>query len=321
VTISGLRRSLQETMSDWRTWRFVAWALAVTAAGLAFAVAAPASTQRANRQAAGRDAATLLARVRLPSGSTRVAGTPAGQSGARVAEALAGVKLVDRHAWWLVPGRFADVLDYVQTHLPAGAKLSGSGASSGPGIALNGSETFAWPEVPGVLGLRWLVVNVTELRSGHVAIRADAEVQWIIPRPATERIPAQATALQVSAGEPGAPPVHSAQTTDPATVNRIRDLINRLPIVQPGVLACPLYSSDELVTFTFRAGAGGPVVARATELAQATEPTTACDPMNLWIGGREEDPLLGGAAVVGVAHRILGVDLAVSGSTITTPAR
>jgi len=287
--------------------------LAVSGAALVFVVSAPAATSRANRRVAERDAAVLVARVRLPLGATCIAGGPPGQPRQPMAARPAGVRLVTRRSWWRVPGTFAAVVMYIRRHVPAGANWEGPGIASGLGIGPNESVTFAWPAVPGVLGLRGLVATVTELPSGQIAVSADAEVQWIIPRPATEQIPAGLGALDVTVGVPGAPPAVSVQTSDPRTVGRIRDLIDRLQIVQPGETSCPALTAGEpLVTFSFREGPGGPVVAAATELAQAREPTTACDPLDLQVRGRWEDPLLGGAAVVRDAQRLLGVSLTAS---------
>jgi hypothetical protein len=292
-------------VSDWRPWRWVAPVMAAVA--LVVVVSAPAATRRANRQVADRDAVMLLARLRLPSGASRTATAPGGQPRLWQAGRPAGVRLIDDRAWWLVRGTFEDAVAYIRHHVPVGSKWSGAGTASGPGIPPNESITFAWPPVSGVLGVRWLVVTVVGLRNGHTAVGAEAEVQWIIPRPVAEQIPPQATALNVSVGPPGAPPSVTVQTTDPVKVSRIRDMIDRLQIVKPGVINCPAFTTSEpLVTFSFRAAPGGPVLARATELAQATEPTTACDPMDLQIRGHAEDPLLGGAAVVHAAQRLLG---------------
>src|ERR1039458_2677709 len=255
-------------VSDWRPWRWVAPVMAAVA--LVVVVSAPAATRRANRQVADRDAVMLLARLRPPSGASRTATAPGGQPRLWQAGRPAGVRLIDDRAWWLVRGTFEDAVAYIRHHVPVGSKWSGAGTASGPGIPPNESITFAWPPVSGVLGVRWLVVTVVGLRNGHTAVGAEAEVQWIIPRPVAEQIPPQATALNVSVGPPGAPPSVTVQTTDPVKVSRIRDMIDRLQIVQPGVINCPAFTTSEpLVTFSFRAAPGGPVLARATELAQA----------------------------------------------------
>jgi hypothetical protein len=65
----------------------------------------------------------------------------------------------------------------------------------------------------------------------------------------------------------------------------------------------------EVVTFTFRAAPGGPMLTDASEPAYATEPTTPCDPMTIAIEGRRWTPLLGGASVVHAAQQMLRIKL------------
>jgi hypothetical protein len=87
-------------------------------------------------------------------------------------------------------------------------------------------------------------------------------------------------------------------------------MVDALGIVQPGAYACPaLPASGPVVTFTFRASDEGTALASASEPASAREPTTSCDPMTFSIRGHPQTPLLGGAAVVGKAGRLLGVHL------------
>jgi hypothetical protein len=269
-----------------------------------------AARERANRQAAGRDAARLLTRVVLPASATLSPVNPAGGDRplSQPGEAPAGVKLIDRHARWTVAEPISAVDAFLRAHVPAGARLNGSGAGGRPASA---SVTFAFPPLGRVLGIRWLVVSMVSLSSDTTALRADAEVQWIQPRPTTERIPRSVRVLEVSVGAPGSAPSTRAIVVSRARVWQIAADINGLEITQAGVWSCPSWSPDApVVTFTFRRAPDGPVVARATELAAATEPTTPCDPMTLTIEGRRWHPLLGGAAVVRTAQRLLGVRLA-----------
>jgi hypothetical protein len=265
--------------------------------------------ERANRQAAGRDAARMLARVVLPAGATRSPVNPSGgaHSLSQPGEAPAAVKLVDRHAWSTVAEPISAVDAFLRAHVPAGARLNGYGSGGRPASA---SVTFAFPPVGRVLGIRWLVVSMVSLSSDTTALRVDAEVQWIQPRPTVERIPRSVRVLDVSVGPPGVAPSTRAIVVNRARVWRIAADINGLEITQTGVWNCPSWSPDApVVTFMFRRALDGPVVARASELAAATEPTTPCDPMTLTIAGRRWHPLLGGAAVVRTAQRLLGVRL------------
>ena len=268
-----------------------------------------AARGRANRQAAGRDAARLLARIVLPAGATPSPVDPTGgaHSLSGPGEAPAGVKLIDRHTWWTVPAAASEVVAFLERRPPSGSRLQTTQATGGQTDLLG----FALPPVGHVLGLRDVVVTFVPLSGGRTDVRVDAEVQWIVPRPSGERIPRSVGVLEVSVGPPGSAPSTRVIVVNRARVWQIASDINGLEITQAGVWNCPYWSPDApVVTFTFRRDPDGPVVARASELAAATEPTTPCDPMTLTIEGRRWHPLLGGAAVVRTAQRLLRVGLA-----------
>jgi hypothetical protein len=209
-----------------------------------------------------------------------------------------------------VPGTPASVLSDIVSHTRHPTQgLAGSGSGAGPSWS---SVQLAFPPVPDVLDSRWLVVKVVGLSHGFTAVRADAEVVWVIPRPASERIPAEVGEVDVRRGRSGQLLAVSVTVTDPARVATIVSLIDSLPTVQPYTMSCPSFGISPVVTFTFRAKRHGPIVAQATQLASATDPTTGCDAMSFSIRGRPRAPLLGGAKVVRTVQRLLGVQLALS---------
>jgi hypothetical protein len=268
-----------------------------------------AARERANRQAAGRDAARLLTRIVLPDAALPSLREPAGDrhglSGPGAFSARA--KHVDRFGWWTVAQPLSMVDAFLRAHAPRGGHLNSWGSGARPPSA---SVTYSFPPVGHVLGTRWLVVSMVALPGGETGLRVDAEVQWIVPRPTAERIPPSVAVLEVGVGAPGRSPSTRAIVVNRAKVWRIASWINALQITQPGVWNCPAeVVGAPLVTFTFRRDLTGPAVAQATELASATEPTTPCDPMTLSIDGRRWTPLLGGAAVVRAAQRLIGVRL------------
>ena len=276
-----------------------------------------AARERANREAAGRDAARLLARIVMPAGTVRSAGEPAGDGHALSSPPSfpAGTRQVDRHAWWTVGEPIAAVRNFLRAHVPSGGHLSGFGGGSPPVVVY---LTFSFPPMGRVLGIRSLTVTLRAVSGTTTALRADGQVQWIVPRPSAERIPRSVRVLDVAVGPAGEAPSTRATVVNRPKVSRIAALINGLEITQPGAWSCPSWPADApMVTFTFRRALDGPVVARATELAAATEPTTPCDPMTLTIEGRRWHPLLGGAAVVRTAQRLLGVRLAAVSSGAT----
>jgi hypothetical protein len=266
----------------------------------------------ANRLAAAGDTEQLLGRLALPEGSG-VSSRELSGGGSTLAQPVLGLAtpdVVDRHAWWVVPGSPQTVLAFIQAHPPAGSNLSSSGTGGSRGQTTSWFVRFQWPPVAGVLQERYLAIALVALPDGSTGVRDDAQDVWIVPRPGSERIPPAARVLDVTVGRPGRRPSLSMATGDRASVARIAAMIDRLPTVQPDAIVCPAYPVDgPYVTFTFRATRRGPTFARAREPAWVTEPTTACDPMELEISGRVSTALLGGAAVLQRAERLLGLSL------------
>ncbi|HET7051964.1 MAG TPA: hypothetical protein VFI54_27080 [Solirubrobacteraceae bacterium] len=274
----------------------------------------PPATAAARRRRARADAKTLLSRLNLPAGAVALSHEPAGDGGvlARpISRPAATPELVDEHAWWRVPGSAASVLVYLNAHPPRGGKLTQSGSQSPPhGQAVSGFVGFSWPPVARLLTNRQLLVQAVDLTGGGTAVRADAQVQWIIPRPVSERIPRGVHEIDVTRAAPGESPSLSIRVASPHVIRALVRMVDALEIVQPGAYACPMVlAGAPVVTFTFRASDGGTVLARASELASAREPTTSCDPMTFSIRGHPQTPLLGGAAVVHAAGRLLRVHL------------
>ena len=273
----------------------------------------PAATAAARRRRARLDAANLVARLRLAAGAVELSREPSGDGGLlrRPASKPATPALVDEHAWWRVPGSAASVLDYLSAHAPQGGKLTQSG-SQGPlhGKPIIAFVGFSWPPVAKLLAVRQLLVQAVDLSGGDTGVRADAQVQWIVPRPASERIPRGVHEIDVTRGAPGQAPTLSIKVLAANKIRALVAMVDGLEIVQPGAYSCPSSQPGApVVTFTFRASDGGTVLARASQLAAAREPTTPCDPMTFSMRGHPRTPLLGGARVLTEASRLLGVRL------------
>jgi hypothetical protein len=76
------------------------------------------------------------------------------------------------------------VLAYVAAHT-AHIGRAEPGSESGP----SGSDSWvqlALRPVPGVFDERWLVIKAMGLRDGATAVRVDAQVVWVIPRPSSD---------------------------------------------------------------------------------------------------------------------------------------
>ena len=293
--------------------------LALAAGSQAAAGEGGAPTAASNRASAGRDVRALLARAVLPAGAVALSGPPSGSGAIQNASPQpATPDIADVHAWWRAPGSPASVIAYEKAHAPAGSSFDGSGSASGPQSGGGGSSAsysyveFAFRAQAGVLSSRTLVVKVTALGPQGTAVRVDAQDVWEIPRSAAERIPAAVTDIDVSSAIPDRPPTVSQSVSDASKVAGIIRLIDALPIVQPGTIACPMIIvNGPTVTFTFRASAGGSVLAQAIQMV-VHGPTTACDPMRLTIAGRQQTPLLGGSSFLVAVGKLLGLQLAAS---------
>jgi hypothetical protein len=278
---------------------FLCAALAVAGCGTLRHDHVMISRPASNRAVAVADAHHLLRLLVLPPGAVREAGAPSSALRSP-GDTAATPNIVDLHAWWRVKGTMSSVLAFVERHAPRGTGRSGIGRIAQGSRVLSRELDFSWRPLPGVR-YRSLTVEVAPLPHGYAGVRADAEDIWIQPRPASERMPVQVEVLTVTRGRS-----LSLTTTNAAKLAEIAALIDRLPIVQPGVYNCPMIPAAPTVTFTFRARSGGPALAQASTLA--TGPF-ACPGMQFTINGRKQRSLMAGPAFIRAAGRTLGVRL------------
>lgn len=275
---------------------------AMLALGAGLAVAA---TTAGNRRAARADARVLVARLRLPRGAVRVRRRTGGSFPlyADQAHALA-------HASWRVPGRPGTVIAYIRSHPPAGAKLFSTGWSgSSRARARELTLGYQWPPRRGVLGERLLNVIVTAQRGGASSVLAVAQSDWVVVRSASERVPASARIVQITTSSPR----RTVTLTAAPRVRRLIALVDSLPIAQPVTINCPaLIDADaRQVSFSFRARASGPVLARADYVGYEPHPYVSgpCNAIAFSVRGRPRTPLIGGADFLHDAQRIAGTVL------------
>ncbi|MGI8505415.1 MAG: hypothetical protein ACR2MK_01180 [Solirubrobacteraceae bacterium] len=275
----------------------------------------PVVTSASNRRAARSDAAKLLRRLRLPVGASVSTTEPAGDGGLLkpLRALVATTARADVHAWWVVPGRPDSLLAYIKAHAPAGAKFYATGSGSG-GPSGRTVETldYSWPAIGGVIGLRELAVSVTSLSSSATGVLAQAESDWIVPRPASERVPAGTHEIDVTSAKLDGPTTASLSVTSAVKVRRIVALIDKMPIVQPGTYSCPGLTNvgARVVRLAFRARVAGKLLARATyvDYPPLTAPSGPCNAIDFSVRGHRRAPLIGGDFVT-QAQRVLGVSL------------
>jgi hypothetical protein len=277
----------------------------------AVSAVATSESAAANQATARTDAAALLGGVSLPAGATEFPSEPAGDEGL-LAHAGAGgpdtPNVVEAHAWWTVPGPRAEAMAYIRDHAPSGSVLISSGSGGSRGSTTFESVTFAWPPVAGVLSMRWLVLTAAQLPHGSTGLRADTQVVWVTPRPASERITAGARRLSVSVTSALKGNLAAQRPFSVVSAQRIEGivaLLNSLPAAQPGTRACPDDPGIRLRLAFYRPDATSPS-------ALAIVDPYGCGGVRLTIGGRLQAPLgseaLPGTSTTRVPSLILRID-------------
>jgi hypothetical protein len=217
----------------------------------------PARPSPSPKQRAVADADSILASFAVPKGARKLSAAPTVDKGAlkTAPQMPSSPDLVDKAEWWIVPGAPQTVLAWEAKHVSHRFSTAGTGHGWGPGFATS-SEDFALPDIPAVLDSRELSVMMVQ-DGRKTAIRVDAQVTWQPARPATEKIPAAATAVTIAMklglNQGGRKPTKPVTITDRAKVGALRALINGLALFPPGMFNCPADFGDGLV-LTFRAG-------------------------------------------------------------------
>ncbi len=207
--------------------------------------------------------------------------------------------------FWRVPSGLRAVIAYIKFHPPRGSQLTGIGSESGPGVPPTRYLTFSFAPLGGRISTRWLNVTAVALPHRQTGVRVDAQDVWIVPRPASEKVPADVHEIDVTSGYPGKQPSTAVSVTNPAQVRQIVRWFDALDIAQPGAYSCPVVGGPT-VTLTFRAANGVPVAQASGLDFQGT--SGPCNPIQFSIRGRRQKPLSGGEFFNRV-QRVIGIGL------------
>jgi len=271
-----------------------AGATVTVAAGLpsrGVSVPAPGSAA-ANERAADAAARRLLSTLMLPAGATVSASDPSPGRLSVPGFSQASIALVDLHRFWRVSEGPSAVSAWVLSHPPAGGSFLGSGGDGGSGYRVE-TPAYSFAPVGSALLSRTLAVSVTAARGGGSAVRVDAEVEWLIPRPRSERVPAGVRLVALTDTRVD---VHTGKSTtarivvtDAARVRRIVGLVDALPLDELGDVPCT--ASFGTVDLKFYARQSGRVLGEATT-------TGFCDAVAFDVRGRAEPMLIGAAGLI-----------------------
>ena len=180
------------------------------------------------------------------------------------------------------------------------------GGSARPGGLTTSWAGFGFAPVSGTLSYRELIVAVAQAAGGGTALRADAEVVWVVTRSARERVPAGVTVVTITVRRPlggrgSAKPI-SLTVTRQRTVRRIVEFVDALPTAQPGTVACP-NDVGPMVELDFRARRGAPPV------AVAIADGSGCGFVTFAIRGHTEPKLADGPRLIKQLTSLLGISL------------
>jgi hypothetical protein len=244
----------------------------------------------------------------LPAGAARRAAKPRGDHGYLSIDHQGNAS---QHRWWELSGSPAALIAFVRAHAPAGAAQTEIGSEQNLRRDTSAQTLgYQWPAVRGVLGLRELQLTATALSDGKTGVLAQSFSGWIRPRPSSEQIPASTDEVTITIGRPRQPATESLAATNGSQVRRIVMVIDRLSIVQGGARSCALETDPRIVTMTFDTASQAKPAAVLTYVDYRlwSDPSNACKPVALTIGGRVQDPLIGGRFLQTIG-RVLGRSL------------
>jgi hypothetical protein len=264
-----------------------------------------------SKSAAQALAVALLGELPLPAGATASSSEPSGDRGL-----LAGPgegppltpDVVDDHAWWIVPGSPAEVRAYIDAHLSFRSANDDWSASTSGGVTHLEFAALSQLQLSGAPGAGELVVSVVSLPDGSTGLRADAQVVWLTPRPASEVIPAGARLLwinvisEIEGNQPRQRPLRIVSTK---RIDAIVALLNALPAAQPGLRSCPIDLGIR-VRLRFYARRG------AAPLAVAQIDPGGCGGVELALDGTAQPQLETAGPLIAQIDRVLGTRIDVT---------
>lgn len=240
---------------------------------------------RSNEQAAKREAVSLLGDLSLPNGATQARRDPSESNALASTARLSSPELVDRHRFFVLPQAPPEVVAWVRSHQPPGARLEGHWS----GVPALAGWTFALTPQGGRLSAIRLVVELAAAKGGGTALRVDGEVTWVRPRPRSERIPRGVKVVSVVLTDRSRHISLHRTLADRRSVRRAISIVEGLPLYQGGIRRCPPdRHRNTIVHMRFRKR-------RASKpVATVTIDDNSCTSVRLRVHGHAE-PALSGA--------------------------
>lgn len=239
----------------------------------------PAANDLSPRQRAEADAAGILAAFAVPPGAVRLTRAPSAGGGVlkNPPQTPGDSALIDKVAWYRVPGTPQAVLAWEAHHAPKPFTRTGSGGTN------SRYDMYALPAITRVLDSRGMLVTVIPAGADTTDVRVDAQVTWVPARAAASMIPpgdvhAVTLTLDPSPNGHGKPPTPVSVTAE-AKVAALMKLVNTMQSASPAeYMGCQPMDYGAL-TLAFAAKPGAQAFATAAISLEACEYTT------LTIGG------------------------------------
>jgi hypothetical protein len=224
---------------------------------------APAEPQLtfAQHEAASRAAAQrLLDSVALPPGAVRAASDPSSPAQLGTNQnALAIPNRVAVHRFWRVPGTVLRVADWFGSHQPRDASIArGSEAQAASAKSARGTRrrttlemwaaTYTSATAPTGVTSQQLSIALAPAKGGGVAIRADGEAGFVLPRPVAQQLPAGTDRVHVVVRftHPTSAPAadralirpRTYDLTSPQRIEQLVTFMNVMPAAPQSAAAC-----------------------------------------------------------------------------------
>jgi len=184
--------------------------------------------------------------------------------------------------WWL-PERPAQVIKFIEAHLPPGAIFRYGYPSEAASVNVNAQDVFI--RFSGNLHpaiWRELVVAVARMPGGGSVLRADGEAAWLYPRSTAEQFPVSVDRVQASLYVPGHRYVPMSTTSD-GRIQTLIALLNTL-LVRQGTPGCGAGDTGVRESFAFYSRGRVHPVATAVY-------SPSCDTIAVTIRGRSQPSL------------------------------
>ncbi len=299
-------------------------ALAASVAGCSGSLRSvtPPDRLAVNRAAAWTAARAAIGHVPLPAGAVLVGHEPAGDHGLLAIGSETDPEIahdpdtahVSLTAWWIVPSSAAHVLRYVGNHPTPGSFQNGNGATqlSAPRAASHFVNAY-WPSPGRGIASRRLQVSVTRLAHGQTGVMATVDVEWVVPRPANEVVPAGVRSVTLTLVRPrqggGVGSTTEVTLHNPRMIRRATRLVDSLTAEQPVRLPCAEWpstyrcpadpSGPGSLSISFRTRPAGAALAQARVGIPVGWGYTGVvgDPIRFWVHGHPAHALSGAAFV------------------------